>query len=117
MRVQELGPADEIAVGKMKTYQVDGETLLVFHLEAGFYATQSLCPHTWAPLKLGKILDGCIIQCPLHHARFDIKSGAVRDWANFPPGIQLLNAVRKEKALKTYPVELKAGKLFVHMSR
>lgn len=113
MAHQELGPATDIPIGKMKTYKVGNESILVFHLEEGFFATQTLCPHTLAPLKLGKILDDCQIQCPLHHARFHIKSGAVLKWANFPPGIQLLNAIRKPKPLKTYPVKLKAGKLFV----
>jgi 3-phenylpropionate/trans-cinnamate dioxygenase ferredoxin subunit len=42
----------------------------------------------------------------LHKARFDIRTGEVLDWANFPPGIQLLNVVRGEKALKTYAVRL-----------
>ena len=49
------------------------------------------------------------MQCPFHHARFDIRTGKVIDWANFPPGIQLLNAVRGKKALKTYKVSVKAG--------
>ena len=43
----------------------------------------------------------------LFRSRFDIRTGEVIDWANFPPGIQLLNAVRGEKALKTYPVSIK----------
>jgi len=32
-----------------------------------------------------QILDDCKIQCPLHRARFDIRTGEVIDWANFPP--------------------------------
>lgn len=113
MAQAEIGDNADIPIGKMKTYQVNGKTILVYHLKAGFYATQSLCTHTYGPLKLGKILDGCKIQCPLHHARFDIKTGEVIDWANFPPGIQVLNVVRKQKALKTYKVNVKEGKLFV----
>ena len=113
MAQAEIGSDADIPIGKMKTYQVNGKTILVYHLKDGFYATQSLCTHTYGPLKFGKILDGCKIQCPLHHARFDIETGEVIDWANFPPGIQLLNIVRKQKALKTYKVNVKEGKLFV----
>ena len=111
----QIGSEQDIPLGKMKTFKVGADTILVFHLKDGFYATQSLCTHTLAPLSFGKILDNCKIQCPLHRARFDIKSGKVIDWANFPPGIQLLNIVRKEKPLKTYPVNVKAGKLFVEV--
>ena len=62
------------------------------------------CTHVFAPLARGKLLDDKNVQCPLHRARFDIRSGKVADWANFPPGIQMLNVVRSEKALRTFKV-------------
>ena len=68
------------------------------------------------PLKKGKIIDGCKIQCPFHRARFDIRTGEVVDWANFPPGIQLVNTIRKEKALQTYPVSVENGKVLVDLA-
>ena len=37
------------------------------------------------------------------------------EWANFPPGVQLLNVVRGEKALETWPVTEEDGHLFVEM--
>lgn len=110
---QLLGPKKDIPLGKMKTFEVKGKTLLVYHLKDGFYATQNLCTHTFGPLKWGKVVEECQIQCPLHRARFDIKTGEVVKWANFPPGIQVLNVVRGKKALRTYPVTEKAGKLYV----
>jgi 3-phenylpropionate/trans-cinnamate dioxygenase ferredoxin subunit len=39
----------------------------------------------------------------------------VHQWANFPPGIQLLNVVRSEKALKTYPTMLEDGKVSIEV--
>ncbi len=104
---------NDLPVNTMKPFKLDGTNILVYHLEDGFYATQPNCTHVFAPLKFGKIVDGCKIECPLHKARFDIRSGEVVDWANFPPGIQLLNAVRAEKALKTYPVSVENGSVFV----
>jgi 3-phenylpropionate/trans-cinnamate dioxygenase ferredoxin subunit len=104
---------DDLPVGKMKAVRLDGTGVLVYHLEDGFYATQSSCTHTFGPLVRGKIVDGCKIQCPLHRARFDIRTGEVVDWANFPPGIQLLNVVRSEKALRTYPVSVVKGEVRV----
>jgi len=104
---------DELPVGTMKAARFDGTGVLVFHLEDGFYATQSTCTHMFAPLVRGKIVDECKIQCPFHRARFDIRTGEVIDWANFPPGVQLLNAVRGEKALKTFPVTVINGNVRV----
>ncbi len=44
-----------------------------------------------------------------------MRTGEVVRWANFPPGIQLLNAVRGEKALETYPVSEEDGEPFVEL--
>jgi len=37
------------------------------------------------------------------------------NWANFPPGIQLLNVVRSEKALKTYRAVVEDGEVVVEV--
>ncbi len=103
----------EIPVGEMKRFKVGGEGVLIYHLEDGFYATQSTCTHTFGPLRLGKLVDGCKIQCPIHAAQFDVRTGEVVRWANFPPGIQLLNILRSEKALGTYDVTAEGGRLFL----
>lgn len=107
--------AEDLPVGKMKSFTVDGQGVLVYHLEDGFYATQTNCTHVFAPLSRGKIVDGCKIQCPFHRARFDIRTGEVVDWANFPPGVQLLNIVRGEKALKTFPVKVVKGEVRIRL--
>ena len=55
----------------------------------------------------------CKVKLPPGQARFDIRTGEVIDWANFPPGIQLLNVLRGEKALKTYKVSVRDGEVRV----
>lgn len=107
--------SSELPEGKMAAFSAGDTKVVVYHLEDGFFATQSSCTHTFAPLGRGKIVDGCKVQCPLHRARFDIKTGEVIDWANFPPGIQLLNVVRGEKALKTFAVQVKRGQVQVQV--
>ena len=109
--------ADELPVGKMKAFSAAGRKIAVYHLDEGFFATQASCTHMFAPLSRGKIVDGCKVQCPLHRARFDIRTGEVVDWANFPPGVQLLNALRGEKALKTYKVNVKDGMVKVNIPK
>ncbi len=113
MSKHEVCTEASLEVGKQIAVKAGGESILVFHLDDGFYATQSSCTHLFFPLKKGKIIDGCKVQCPLHRAQFDIKTGEPTKWANFPPGIQLLNVIRAEKSLKTYPVSIENGKVFV----
>lgn len=113
MALEKVCKVSEVPVGEKKAFQVSDRFIVLYHLEDGFYATQRLCTHMFTPLDLGKIIDGDVIQCALHRARFDIRTGAVKRWANFPPGIQLLNPVRGEKDLATYPVVVKRGTVYV----
>jgi 3-phenylpropionate/trans-cinnamate dioxygenase ferredoxin subunit len=108
--------ASDIGIGQSRAVRAGEEKLLVYHLEDGFYATQSRCTHLFRSLESGKIIDGCRIQCPLHRAQFDIRTGEVHAWACFPPGVQLLNAVRGEKALKTYATRVEDGQLQVQLA-
>lgn len=106
---------DELPKGGMKAFTVKGTKFVLYHLDDGYYATQAHCTHMFAPLAKGKVVDGCKVQCPLHRARFDIRTGEVVDWANFPPGIQVLNIVRGEKGLKTYKTTVKDGEVRVSL--
>ena len=91
---------------------VEGRSICLYRAAGAVYATDDVCSHGHANLSDG-YLEGYEIECPFHQGRFDIRTGAVLDWANFPPGIQLLNVVRGEKALQTYKVSVKSGQVRV----
>ena len=112
---QRLCSESDLGVNETKAFKVGGESILLFRLDDGFYATQSRCTHLFKSMAKGKIVDGNI-QCPLHKAEFCIRTGDVAKWANFPPGVQLLNVVRSEKALKTYPVSVENGEVSVELA-
>jgi 3-phenylpropionate/trans-cinnamate dioxygenase ferredoxin subunit len=116
MALQTVCKTTDVAKGKMKAFTVSGQKLVVYHLEDGFFATDATCTHMFAPLARGKIVDGCKVQCPFHHARFDIRTGEVVDWANFPPGIQALNFIRGEKSLRTYKVKVTGDDVRVNLA-
>lgn len=113
MTLQQVCPVEDLPVGEKKAFTLPDRFIVLYHLEDGFYATQRACAHMFAPLDRGKIVEGDQIQCFLHRSRFDIRTGAVRQWANFPPGIQLLNILRREKPLTTYPTVVKDGVVYV----
>jgi len=107
---------DDVALGAMKAFEAGGERVILFHITDGFFATQSKCTHLFMPLEKGKVIDDCRIQCKLHRAEFDIKTGEAEVWANFPPGIQALNFMRGEKALQTYAIQALDGKISIDIS-
>ena len=107
----------DLPVGGTRLAEVRGESILVYRLEDGYYATQAKCPHILAPLAKGKIVDGHLIQCPFHRARFDIRTGKCTQWANWPPGlVSVLNAFRGEKDLRAYPVKVTGDQVQVEIA-
>ena len=109
MSMHSVCRSDDLGIGQMKAFAVGSQRIVLFHLTNGFFATQANCRHMFAPLVRGKIITDCNVQCPFHRARFDIRTGQVVEWANFPPGIQLLNVVRGQKVLRTFEVIVEGG--------
>ena len=66
--------ASELAPGAMKWVAVDRERVLLANVEGVFYALRDACGHRQAPLSKGT-LDGYVIECPLHFATFDVRTG------------------------------------------
>ncbi|RSM49650.1 bifunctional 3-phenylpropionate/cinnamic acid dioxygenase ferredoxin subunit [Amycolatopsis balhimycina DSM 5908] len=55
--------------------RLDGPVpIAVFHTEHGFYAVDDTCTHQDASLADGW-LEGCFVECPLHAAQFDLRTG------------------------------------------
>jgi nitrite reductase/ring-hydroxylating ferredoxin subunit len=65
---------DELSPGQMKWVAVNGERRVLANVEGTFYAISDVCGHRNAPLSRGK-LQGFLIECPLHFAQFDIRTG------------------------------------------
>ncbi|MDY6943133.1 MAG: non-heme iron oxygenase ferredoxin subunit [Pseudomonadota bacterium] len=103
---------DDVPMGGMKKVDIGSASVVIYRFEDGVYATQRLCPHTWAPLDRGRLEDGCVI-CPLHRARFDVRTGEVKEWANWPNAIRLLNPLRGERRLKTYQAKIEDDQIWV----
>jgi nitrite reductase/ring-hydroxylating ferredoxin subunit len=71
-----VGTTDAIPEGEIVAATVDGTQLALYQAEGEFYATGNVCTHEHAYMSDG-YLDGCIIECPLHQATFDVRTGKV----------------------------------------
>ncbi len=80
-----------------------GHTFAVYRTEDDrYYATDGLCTHERVHLSGGFVMGG-IIECPRHNGRFDFTTGQAR---GAPACIDL----------KTYPVKVEAGKVFIFLN-
>lgn len=116
MALHKLCDETSLQVGDKKAFKIADEHILLYRLDDGFYATQAGCTHLFKSMEKGQLIEGDKIQCPLHRATFDIRTGEPQQWAHFPPGIQLLNKVRKEKPLKTYNLQIENGEISVNLA-
>ena len=71
-----VGKVLDLKPGQMKWVAVDRERVLLVNVEGVYYALKDQCGHQWAPLSRGK-LQGHVVECPLHFARFDVRTGAL----------------------------------------
>ena len=70
-----VAPADAIADGDYAQIEVDSVLVAVFNIHGTFYAIEDTCTHDGGELA-GGALDGDVVICPRHGARFCLRTGA-----------------------------------------
>ncbi|HXT78855.1 MAG TPA: non-heme iron oxygenase ferredoxin subunit [Acetobacteraceae bacterium] len=65
----------DVAEGQVLGVRVGDKEVALYHLPGGeFRATDNVCTHEYALLSEGWLENGCI-ECPLHAAQFDVRTG------------------------------------------
>ena len=95
----EVAEESGIEVEDIVRFDHDDKSYCVYKLEDGYYATDGYCTHETVHLEDGLVVDD-EIECPMHQGIFKIKTGA----AISPPACV---------DLKTYPVKVDNGKIFI----
>ena len=105
----EVSDESGIEVEDIVRFDHDDKSYCVYKLEDGYYATDGYCTHETVHLEDGldetvHLEDGLVvddeIECPMHQGIFKIKTGE----AISPPACV---------DLKTYPVKVDNGKIFI----
>jgi len=97
-----VGKAADIPPGKMQKVTADGKDVLLVNIDGGYYAIDDTCTHAGASLSEGT-LDGSIITCGWHGAKFDCKKGKL---SAFPAKI---------KDLSSYKVVVESENIFLEV--
>lgn len=85
----------------VQVYEYKGIPIAVFKLEEGYFAINDTCSHEKFSLSEGDI-DGCEVECPLHGAVFDIKTGKNLSLPAVLP-------------VKSYPVKVEDGNIMLEV--
>jgi nitrite reductase/ring-hydroxylating ferredoxin subunit len=60
--------------GGMAAFEAGGLRLVLCNAGGVPYAVQDRCPHAFAYLSGGR-LEGCVLECPLHGGKLDVRDG------------------------------------------
>jgi 3-phenylpropionate/trans-cinnamate dioxygenase ferredoxin subunit len=79
------------------------------------FALSNRCRHLFASLGEGRVADDGSLECPWHHARYDVHTGAMTRGPQgaFKPLAGVVKGTTGAVALKTYPVELRDGAIWL----
>jgi len=99
----------ELPANKMIMVVVGGKEILLSNIDGSYYAIANKCTHFGGSLVKGS-LDGSIVTCPRHGAKFDVKTGqAVGD-------AKIGFVKMKVKGEESYPVKIDGTEILVGIS-
>ncbi|OZM72277.1 bifunctional 3-phenylpropionate/cinnamic acid dioxygenase ferredoxin subunit [Amycolatopsis antarctica] len=92
---------DELPVGESIRITAD-VPVAIFNADGEIYAIDDTCSHQDASLADG-FLEGCFVECPLHAALFDLRTG-------------MPSCLPAKKPVRTHPVFVEDGTIYVHVA-
>jgi 3-phenylpropionate/trans-cinnamate dioxygenase ferredoxin component len=94
--------ADDVEEEDVMRFDYGGQTFAIYRSsDDEYFATDGLCTHEQVHLADGLVMNE-IIECPKHNGRFNYKTGEAK---GAPVCVNL----------KTYPVKVEAGKVFIQL--
>lgn len=96
-----VGMVGDLADGQVRTVQVNGQQVALFHVGGHYYALEAGCPHEGEPLAEGTV-ERLRVLCPWHGYDFHLKTGA----CELDPDLRAL----------TYPVKIRGEDILIEMA-
>ncbi|TDN63152.1 non-heme iron oxygenase ferredoxin subunit [Paraburkholderia sp. BL10I2N1] len=99
----DVAAIEDFPAGAVRSVEVDGAQVAVFNVDGTCYAIEDICPHDGGSLTGGTV-EGDVVVCPRHGARFCIRTGKVLA----PPAYE---------DVVVFPVRIEAGVVQVRDER
>ncbi|CEG54703.1 Methanesulfonate monooxygenase component iron sulfur protein (fragment) [Stutzerimonas xanthomarina] len=100
MSKQPVCKKNDVSEGQMRTFDVNGQQVLILNSAGNLYACRGICPHQEVALEEG-MFDGEILTCHSHLWQWDIKTGHALGLAEAP--------------LQTYQITEEDGEILVEI--
>jgi nitrite reductase/ring-hydroxylating ferredoxin subunit len=99
MALRRVCGISELSPGEVK--RIEDPAIAVFNVGGTLFAISDICTHAEASLSEGRV-DGETVECPLHGACFDLRTGE----ALTPPAVE---------PVQTFPVVLQGDAIYVEV--
>ncbi len=96
-----IANVEDVPPGRGVAVNVEGLRIAVFNVDGTYYAIDDTCTHADASLAEGSV-DGTTVECALHGARFDLRTGE----AVGPPA---------DRPVTAYQVHVEDGKIQIEL--
>lgn len=83
---------------------INGYQVALYLVDGTPYCTEDMCTHEMCFISEGGFIHGDEVECACHGARFNIKSGEV-------------TALPADEPIRTFPVEVRDGQVYVAVTR
>jgi nitrite reductase (NADH) small subunit len=93
---------DEVPLGMIREFQIDGKTFALCNVDGKLYAINNLCLHRGGPLGQGE-LKGNVVTCPWHGWQYDVTTGKL--------------VTNPAVGCETYAVEVRGDDIFVDVGQ
>lgn len=106
---------DELGDSQVTVVESEHGKLAVGLSDGTPFAVSNRCRHLFASLGEGKVTaDGCL-ECPWHGAQYDVSTGkmVLGPQGAFKPIAGAVKGTMGARALKTYPVEVRDGAIWL----
>lgn len=94
-----VASTSDLPIGRSLCVTVNGHKVALFNVDGAYYAIDDRCSHAEASLSEGDI-DGDVVICPRHGARFDIRSGRALSLPAWTP-------------VATWPVKVEGDAIYI----
>jgi 3-phenylpropionate/trans-cinnamate dioxygenase ferredoxin subunit len=111
-----LVAVDDLGASQVAVVDETPHGALAVGISAGKpFAVSNRCRHLFASLGKGQVTDGGCLECPWHGARYDVGTGKMvrGPQGAFKPLAGAVKATTGAMPLKTFPVELRDGAIWL----
>jgi nitrite reductase/ring-hydroxylating ferredoxin subunit len=111
-----LVAVDDLGASQVVVVEKTPHGALAVGVSAGKpFAVSNRCRHLFAQLGKGRVTDDGCLQCPWHAALYDVRTGAMvrGPQGAFKPLAGAVKATTGARSLKTFPVEVRDGAIWL----